>query len=61
MNLIEEIKNRINIVELAFDLGLQPTKQGFIYSIYKNENNRSLMLYAKTNSYYCFSTGQEAI
>jgi len=58
MNLIEEITNRINIVELAFGLGIQPTKQGFIYSIYKNENNRSLMLYAKTNSYYCFSTGQ---
>lgn len=58
MNIIEEIKSKINIVDLAFELGLQPTKQGFIYSIYKDENNRSLMLYVKTNSYYCFATGQ---
>lgn len=58
MNLIEEIKNKINIVELAFDLGLQPTKQGFIYSIYKDEMKPSLKLYEKTNTFYDFSTGK---
>lgn len=58
MNLIEEIKNKINIVELAFGLGLQPTRQGFIYSIYKEETTASLKLYPGTNSYFCFATGQ---
>ncbi len=57
MNMIEEIKKRINILDLAFEMGLQPTKQNFIYSIYKEENNRSLKLYPETNSFYCFATG----
>jgi len=58
MNLIEEIKNRINIVDLAREFGLQPTRSSLIFSIYKKERNRSLKLYPETNSYYCFATGQ---
>ena len=58
MSLIEEIKNRINVVDLAIELGLQPTKKDFIYSIYKDEKNRSLKLYTETNSFYCFATGR---
>lgn len=58
MSLIEEIKNRINIVDLAIQLGLQPTHKNFIYSIYKKEKNRSLKLYPETNSFYCFATGR---
>lgn len=58
MDLIEEIKNKINVVELAFGLGLQPTRQGFIYSIYKEETTPSLKLYPATNSYFCFATGK---
>lgn len=58
MHVIEEIKNRINIVELATQLGLQPTNNDQIFSIYKNEKNRSLKLYRKTNSFYCFATGK---
>ncbi len=58
MNLIEEIKNRINIVELAVQFGLQPTKNDQIFSIYKQEKNRSLKLYRNTNSFYCFATGR---
>ena len=58
MNLIEEIKSRINIVAVARDFGLQPTHNNFIYSIYKEEKNRSLKLYEKTNSFYCYSAGR---
>jgi DNA primase/DNA-binding transcriptional ArsR family regulator len=58
MNIIEEIKKRINIVDLANDFGLQPTKKDFIYSIYKEEKNRSLKLFPETNSFYDFSTGK---
>jgi len=58
MNLIEEIKKRINIVDLATEFGLQPTKKDFIFSIYKEERNRSLKLYPETNSFYCFATGR---
>lgn len=57
MNLIEEIKNRINIVDLAIQLGLNPTRNDQIFSIYKSEKNRSLKLYRKTNSFYCYATG----
>ena len=57
MDLIEEIKNKINVLDLAIDLGLQP-KNGFIKSIYKDEKNASLKLYEKTNTFYCYSTGR---
>jgi hypothetical protein len=59
MNIIEEIKNRIIIVDLANELGLQPTQKNFIFSIYKDETNRSLKLYPETNSFFCFATGRE--
>ena len=57
MDLIDEIKNRVNILQLAVEFGLNPTRNSFIYSIYKKERNRSLKLYPDTNSFYCFSTG----
>ncbi|HCY76488.1 MAG TPA: hypothetical protein DHV28_11255 [Ignavibacteriales bacterium] len=57
MNLIDEIKSRINIVDLAVQLGLKPTKNDFIYSVFKSEKNRSMKLYRKTNSFYDYSTG----
>ncbi len=58
MNIIDEIKKRINIIDLVTEFGLQPTKKDFIFSIYKEEQNRSLKLYPETNSYYCFATGR---
>ena len=57
MDLIDEIKRRVNILQLANQFGLKPTKNNFIFSIYKNESNRSLKLYPETNSFYCFSSG----
>ena len=57
MNLIDEIKSKVNILQLAIECGLEPTRNNFIFSIYKNEKNRSLKLYPETNSFYCFSTG----
>ena len=56
MNLIDDIKSRINITALLNEYGLQPVND-FIYSIYKRENNRSLKIYPATNSFYCFATG----
>lgn len=56
--LINEIKMRISIVELAMKFGLEPNKQLFIKSIYKEEKHPSLKLYPKTNSYYDFSSGK---
>jgi len=58
MNVIDEIKKRLNIVDLANEFGLQPTKKDFIFSIYREEKNRSLKLYPETNSFYCFATGK---
>lgn len=56
--MIEEIKNRIFIIELARKLGLKVNSSGFTFSIYKNEKTPSLKLYDKTNSFYCFATNQ---
>lgn len=57
-NMIDEIKNQLNILELAKKLGLKIFSNCFIYSIYKSEKNPSLKLYPDTNSFYCFSTNQ---
>lgn len=58
MNIIEEIKRNLNILDIAIELGLNPTKGDLIFTIYKQETIPSLKLYPKTNSYYCYSTGQ---
>jgi DNA primase len=58
MNLIEEIKSKINIVDVARKAGLNPDKNGFIKSIYKAETKPSLKLYEKTNTFCDFSTGK---
>lgn len=58
MKIIEEIKQSLSILDVVIELGLNPTKDDYIFSIYKQETNPSLKLYPKTNSYYCFATGQ---
>ena len=57
MDLIDEIKRKIKIMDLAVEYGLEPGRNDFIFSIYKKENNRSLKIYPETNSFYCFSSG----
>ena len=57
MDLIDEIKQKIKIMDLAVEYGLEPGRNDFIFSIYKKENNRSLKIYPETNSFYCFSSG----
>ena len=56
--MIDKIKSLVNISDLASRLGFEITRNGFIYSIYKNENTPSLKLYSETNSYFDFSTSQ---
>lgn len=57
-NLKEQLLNQINILDLAKQLGLNPNKDNFIKSIYKEEKSPSLKLYPQTNTYKCYSTGQ---
>jgi len=54
-NMIQELKNKLDIVRIAIDAGYVPNRNNFIKSIYKEENNPSLKLYPETNSYHCFS------
>ncbi len=58
MNLIEEIKNRLQFSDLLLRLGLQVNRSGFINSIYRQEKTASLKIYFKTNTYFCFGTNQ---
>ncbi len=58
MNLIDEIKQRISIVDLARKMGREPNRSMFIHSIYKDERTPSLRLYPETNSFHCFATSQ---
>lgn len=54
--MIEEIKNRVKIIDIAKSFGMKPDKNGFIKSIYKEEKTPSLKIYEKTNTFYDFST-----
>ncbi len=56
MNIIEEIKNRITIFQLLQQFGIKPNNQGFIHSIYKQEQNPSLKIYPDKNSFFCYAT-----
>ncbi|MDP3150249.1 MAG: toprim domain-containing protein [Ignavibacteria bacterium] len=58
MNQIEEIKNRLPILDLLYKLGITPNKSGFIPSIYKKDITPSLKIYPKSNSYFCFATNK---
>lgn len=56
--MIDEIKRKASIVQIAKREGFEINRGGFIPSIYKDEKEPSLKLYPKTNSYFCFASGQ---
>jgi DNA primase len=57
MDLKEEIKSRIKILDLVYEFGLQVYRKNFIKSIYKDERTPSMKIYSETNTYKCYSTG----
>lgn len=57
MDLKEEIKSRIKILDLVYEFGLRVYRKNFIKSIYNDERTPSLKIYADTNTYKCYSTG----
>lgn len=56
--MVNEIKNRVNIFDIAREAGYTPDRNNFIKSIYKEESKPSLKLYPQTYSFYCFSAGR---
>ena len=44
MDVKEEIKNRINILDLVREMGIEVYRNNFIKSIYKDEQNPSLKI-----------------
>ena len=58
MKMIQDIKNRVDIFNVAREAGYIPNQYNFIKSIYKEETKPSLKLYPTTNSFYCFSSGK---
>lgn len=54
MNVFEEVKNSLDIVQVVYKYGFKPNKSGFIYCPFHDERTPSLKLYTSTNSYYCF-------
>jgi len=56
--LVDEIKARVKIIELAKQMGCEVNNSGFAKSIYRKEKNPSLKFYRDTNSFYCFAAGR---
>lgn len=56
--MIDQIKNRVSIIDLLGRLGIKVNSSGFIKSIYKDEKTASMKIYPSTNSFYCFATNQ---
>lgn len=61
-NIISQIKERINIVELAVQLGAEPVGSGLVVSTKHNpirdEKTSSLKLYSESNSFHDFGSGE---
>jgi DNA primase len=57
MNLIDEIKYKISIMDLLHRLNID-VKNNFAYSIYKQEKTPSMRIYPATSLYHCFATNQ---
>lgn len=57
-NQIQEIKNRLPILELLQRIGISPNSSGFIHSIYKKDKTPSMKIYPKSNSFFCYATNK---
>jgi DNA primase catalytic core len=53
---IEEIKSRLNILQVAAHYGLKPDVQNRLLCVWHTETTPSLQLYPKTNTFCCFSS-----
>lgn len=58
MTLSDKIKEVVRIEDLANKLGYPMQRNGFCFSIYKQEKTPSLKLYPSTNSFYDYSSGE---
>jgi len=58
MQLSDKIKEVVRIEDLANRLGYPMQRNGFCFSIYKQEKTPSLKLYPPTDTYYDFSSGE---
>jgi DNA primase len=56
--IIENIRQNFSIIKFVESIGQTPDNKGFIKTIYKPENTRSLQTFSKTNSYYCYATAK---
>ena len=56
-DVVEEIKGRIKILDLVYEIGLKVYRNNYIKSIYKDERTPSLKIYETTNTYKCYATG----
>jgi len=54
---LDEIKNRVNILDVAKKYGLQINKQGKALCIFHHEKTPSLAFFEDTNSFYCYGCG----
>ena len=58
MQLSDKIKEVVRIEDLANKLGYPVQRNGFCFSIYKQEKSPSLKLYPPTDTYYDYSSGE---
>jgi DNA primase len=58
MQLSDKIKEVVRIEDLANRLGYPVQRNGFCFSIYKQEKTPSLKLYPPTDTFYDFSSGE---
>lgn len=53
-----EIKNRLDTIQVFEYYGLQPNRKGFICCPFHNEKTPSLKIYKGDGGYYCFGCGE---
>jgi len=56
-SITEEIKNRVNILDVAKSFGIQINRQGKALCVFHEEKTPSLTFFENTNSFYCYGCG----